>query len=341
MNAVQAANDRIADGLDDADDAAADAAADDSAAVDDADETDGDDDAPAIGDDATSAEIEAYRAAATAALRASSSAAAAPSGARRGAWELVVGVVGKPSAGKSTFFNAVTRATGAISAKVAAYPFTTIDPNVREGLYACLDPDPAVSLGREPGPCPPHGRDASGRRLLPVLLKDVAGLVPGAYAGAGKGNRFLNDLVDADAFVHVVDASAETDASGAAADAADAAEDALAREVSWVREEVHRWIAGNVARKWHSVRRLASRGRAESNFRPSPSPRNIPATAERLRGIKNLAGTTATAPRASTACFPYSTATTVPAARRNLLRGLSTSGPRRRRDPPPRRPYTE
>ncbi|KAK7240521.1 serine hydrolase [Aureococcus anophagefferens] len=166
-----------------------------------------------------------------------------------------------PSAGKSTFFNAVTRSTGALAAKCAAYPFTTIDPNVREGLFACGDRDPALGLGLELAPCPPHGRDAKGRRLLPALLKDVAGLVPGASRGEGKGNRFLNDLADADALVHVVDASAETDASGGAVDAADAPEDALAREIAWIREELHRWIAGNVARKWHSVVRLAKHRR--------------------------------------------------------------------------------
>ena len=90
-----------------------------------------------------------------------------------------------------------------LCAQVAAYPFTTIDPNVREGLYAVLDADPALALGRPLSACPPHGRDAQRRRLLPVLLKDVAGLVPGAYAGKGKGNRFLNDLCDADALVYV------------------------------------------------------------------------------------------------------------------------------------------
>ena len=144
-----------------------------------------------------------------------------------------------------------------LCAQVAAYPFTTIDPNVREGLYAVLDADPALALGRPLSACPPHGRDAQRRRLLPLLLKDVAGLVPGAYAGKGKGNRFLNDLCDADALVHVVDASAETDAGGAAINSEDAASDALAFEISWVREELHRWIAGNVASKWRSVVRLA------------------------------------------------------------------------------------
>ena len=82
-------------------------------------------------------------------------------------------------------------------AAMAPHPFTTIDPNVGY----CLVPAPA-------GACPEdevnsqsilanagfmlgstHGRDSVGRRLIPVCLKDVAGLVPGAYQGRGKGNK--------------------------------------------------------------------------------------------------------------------------------------------------------
>lgn len=46
------------------------------------------------------------------------------------------------------------------------------------------------------------------------MLKDVAGLVPGACEGRGKGNKFLNDLLDADVLVHVIDLSGQTDADG-------------------------------------------------------------------------------------------------------------------------------
>lgn len=183
-------------------------------------------------------------------------------------FEMVIGVVGKPSAGKSTFFNAVTRATGTLAAKVAAYPFTTIDPNVREGLFAAhLDPEPELVLGLTDSAdwCQTrYGRDSYGHRMLPVLLKDVAGLVPGAYKGLGKGNRFLNDLLDAHALVHVVDASARTDDTGALKSVevdgkadADGCSEELNHEIDWVRLELHRWIVGNVAAKWHSVIRRA------------------------------------------------------------------------------------
>lgn len=47
-----------------------------------------------------------------------------------------------------------------------------------------------------------------------MLVKDVAGLVPGACDGRGKGNKFLNDLLDADVLIHVIDVSGETDENG-------------------------------------------------------------------------------------------------------------------------------
>lgn len=152
--------------------------------------------------------------------------AAVPSG-KGGSWMYTIGLVGKPSAGKSTFFNTATAFARQRDdnenvlggATMAPHPFTTIDPNI--GF--CLVPAPA-------GSCPEeeldqlqtsvvtigcsHGRDSLGRRLLPVLLKDVAGLVPGAYKGRGRGNKFLNDLTDADVLVHVVDASGTADAEG-------------------------------------------------------------------------------------------------------------------------------
>jgi ribosome-binding ATPase YchF (GTP1/OBG family) len=45
-------------------------------------------------------------------------------------------------------------------------------------------------------------------------LKDVAGLVPGAWEGKGKGNRFLNDLLDADVLIHIIDISGTTNEKG-------------------------------------------------------------------------------------------------------------------------------
>lgn len=122
---------------------------------------------------------------------------AAPLIRKGGRWAYCIGLVGKPSAGKSTFFNAVA---GSELAKVGATPFTTIDPNVHQAMINIAGP--AVK-GVGTVRCP-----------VPVIIKDVAGLVPGACDGLGKGNRFLNDLCDADVLVHIIDASGKTDERG-------------------------------------------------------------------------------------------------------------------------------
>jgi len=85
---------------------------------------------------------------------------------------------------------------------------------------------------------------------VPIALLDVAGLVPGAHAGRGLGNRFLDDLRHADALVHIVDASGTTDAEGKATRGYDPAAD-----VRWLRAEIVAWVLGNLREKWAGVRR--------------------------------------------------------------------------------------
>lgn len=69
-----------------------------------------------------------------------------------GRWDYVVGLVGKPSAGKSTFFNAcVDPATEEDGARCASFPFTTIAPNIGRAFFAV--PDPALAVGLQPGAC--------------------------------------------------------------------------------------------------------------------------------------------------------------------------------------------
>jgi ribosome-binding ATPase YchF (GTP1/OBG family) len=156
-----------------------------------------------------------------------------------GVWNYVVGLVGKPSAGKSTFFNAATRAlverSGRLAAAVSAQPFTTIDPNVATSYL------------------PVHPREGL-IRFIPVVVKDVAGLVPGAYQGRGKGNKFLNDLCDADTIMHVCDATGSCDRNGNLVAAGEVGSSA-AEDCTWVRRELHLWIFTNVMEKWQSVTR--------------------------------------------------------------------------------------
>lgn len=100
-----------------------------------------------------------------------------------------VGIVGLPNAGKSTLFNALTRA----GAEAAEYPFTTVDPNT------AVVPIPDHRLERI--------ADALGvEQRVPDRIEfvDIAGLVKGAHEGEGLGNRFLGQIRDVDALLHVV-----------------------------------------------------------------------------------------------------------------------------------------
>jgi len=121
---------------------------------------------------------------------------------------MLVGIVGKPSTGKSTFFKAATLAEVAI----ASYPFTTIEPNEGVGFVRinCVESFFKVKCN------PKHGFCINGQRFVPIKLMDVAGLVPGAHMGKGLGNQFLDDLRQADVFIHIVDAAGATDEGGKA-----------------------------------------------------------------------------------------------------------------------------
>jgi len=91
--------------------------------------------------------------------------------------------------------------------------------------------------------------------MLALCLKDVAGLVPGAYQGRGKGNKFLDDLTDADVLVHVVDASGLSDAEGnqVASDERISETNHPINDLAWVRNELVEWVFFNIASKWDNV----------------------------------------------------------------------------------------
>ena len=139
-----------------------------------------------------------------------------------------VGLVGKPSVGKSTFFNAATMN----DVPEGAYPFTTIDPSVGEAYVRvdCAAPEFEHSCTPNLGYC------EDGTRFVPVRLVDVAGLVPGAHEGKGLGNQFLTDLNETDVLIHVVDFSGKTDIEGEATEGHDPRED-----IDFLEEELDAW----------------------------------------------------------------------------------------------------
>lgn len=155
---------------------------------------------------------------------------------------MLIGLVGKPSAGKSTFFKAATLAEVAI----APYPFTTIKPNHGVGYVKvdCIDSEFNVQCN------PNHGFCIQGKRFVPVDIMDVAGLVPGASEGKGLGNQFLDDLRQADIFIHIVDFSGSTNEEGKPVP--ETKEHSPENDIRFLEEELDKWYFNILIKAWKS-----------------------------------------------------------------------------------------
>jgi len=158
---------------------------------------------------------------------------------------MLLGLVGKPSCGKSTFFKAATLA----EVLIAAYPFATIKPNTGVGYVKveCIDKEFNVQCNPRVGKCVNH------QRFVPVEIMDVAGLVEGASEGKGLGNQFLDDLRQADVFMHIIDVSGTTDAEGKVTENYNPVQD-----VDMLENELDSWYVGLLNKVWKTFSRTIS-----------------------------------------------------------------------------------
>jgi ribosome-binding ATPase YchF (GTP1/OBG family) len=158
----------------------------------------------------------------------------------------LIGVIGKPNTGKSTFFSAATL----VAAEIANYPFTTIKPNRGVGYVRtqCVHQEFKVQDNPKNSLC------LDGVRLVPVELIDIAGLVPGAWEGRGLGNQFLDEIRRADALVHIVDASGGTDCEGKTCKPGE--HDPL-EDVKFLEREITMWMVTILKKDWSKIARTA------------------------------------------------------------------------------------
>ena len=157
---------------------------------------------------------------------------------------MLVGLVGKPSSGKSTFFKSTTM----IPVEIENRPFVTIKPNKGVG-YVKID-CVCKEFGKQ---CNPRsGWCINGKRFVPVDLLDVAGLVSGSHKGEGLGLQFLSDLNQANALIHIIDISGSTNAKGEAVSAL--SHDPL-NDVEFLERELDYWYLEIIKRGWDSFAR--------------------------------------------------------------------------------------
>lgn len=157
---------------------------------------------------------------------------------------MLVGIVGCPNSGKSTFLKAVT--LGDI--EIGSYPFTTIKPNQGVGFVRAECPCKKLNVK-----CNPQNSECrDGERFIPIKLLDVAGLVPGAHEGKGLGNQFLGDLIQASGLIHVLDSSGKTNAEGKTEDGYDPS-----KTIEILEYEIDEWIRDISSKAFEKSKKLA------------------------------------------------------------------------------------
>lgn len=155
---------------------------------------------------------------------------------------ITLALAGKPNCGKSTFFTAATMA----HVEIANYPFTTIDAN--HGVAYIRTTCPCRELGLVCDKC------EDSVRFIQVGFIDVAGLVPDAHKGKGLGNQFLDHLRQADAILHIIDASGSTDSEG---NPVDPGSHNPTEDIGFISREMTMWAYGILEKHWPKIHRSA------------------------------------------------------------------------------------
>lgn len=160
-----------------------------------------------------------------------------------------IGLIGKTNAGKTTFFNAATLS----SAPVSTYPFTTKKPNLGQAFVKtiCVCGELGVVDNPRNSTC------IEGGRFIPIQLIDLPGLIKGSWMGKGLGTQFLSVASQADALIHV------TDASGSVAADGKITKPGMGNPVSDVydiEEELVRWFSKIIAKTIAKLKKHPKKG---------------------------------------------------------------------------------
>ena len=160
-----------------------------------------------------------------------------------------IGIVGKTNAGKTTFFNAATL----LDAEVANYPFTTKKPNIGQAyvktMCVCRE------LGMKDNPR--NSSCINGFRFVPIQLIDLPGLIKGSWMGKGLGTQFLSVASQADALIHVVDASGSVDSDGKLTKPGMGSPVA---DIYDIEEELVRWFAKSIEKTIEKIKKHPKKG---------------------------------------------------------------------------------
>ncbi|MEM0015533.1 MAG: redox-regulated ATPase YchF [Saccharolobus sp.] len=157
-----------------------------------------------------------------------------------------IGVIGKTNVGKSTFFSAATLR----DVEIANRPFVTIKPNEGIGYVKvkCVHTEFNVKCNPKNSIC------INDYRFIPIKLIDVPGLIPGAHKGRGLGNKFLDDLRQADALIHVIDASGSTNEEGVPVEPGSRNPE---EDIKFIENELDEWFYSIVSKDWSKFARTA------------------------------------------------------------------------------------